>query len=96
MTEDIKPQLPNLLFGQFLIDKKIITSDILMLALKKQHKEKSNTMKKSERFLGQILIEDFKIFDRIILSKLLKEFNDYKVKLENDFNELKHITLKHN
>lgn len=34
--EDIKPQLPNLLFGQFLIDKKIISSEVLMSALKKQ------------------------------------------------------------
>lgn len=90
--EDVKPQLPNLLFGQFLIDKKIISSDTLMLALKKQMQEKSSTMSKSERLLGQILIDDFKSFDRLILSKLLKEFNDYKIEMENQFYDLKRIT----
>jgi hypothetical protein len=88
---NVKPQLPNLLFGQFLIDKKVITSEILMSALKKQVQEKSTVMSKSERFLGQILIEDFKIFDRLILTKLLKEFNVYKIEIENEFYDLKRL-----
>jgi len=90
--DEIKPQLPNLLFGQFLIDKEIISSEILMLALKKQLQEKSNTLSKSERLLGQILIDDFKIFDRVLLSKLLKEFNDYKIEMENQFYDLKRLS----
>jgi len=89
--EEIKPQLPNLLFGQFLIDKKIITSQVLMLALKKQLQEKNSILTKSVRFLGQILIDDFKSFDRITLFKLLKEFDDYKVEMENQFYELKRL-----
>lgn len=88
---EIKPQLPNLLFGQFLIDKKVITSDVLMLALKKQVQEKSSVMTKSERLLGQVLIDDFNSFDRLTLTKLLKEFNDYKLEMENQFYDLKRL-----
>lgn len=89
---EVKPQLSNLLFGQFLIDKKIITSDTLMLALKKQSQEKSDIMIKSERLLGQILIEDFKAFNRLELMRLLKEFNEYKAEMENEFHLLKRLS----
>lgn len=49
-------------------------------------------MSKSERLLGQILIDDFNSFDRLALSKLLKEFNDYKIEMENQFHDLKRIS----
>jgi hypothetical protein len=89
---EVKPQRPNLLFGQFLVEKKVITSDTLMLALKKQSQEKSDIMIKSERLLGQILIDDFEAFDRLELVKLLKEFGEYKLAMENEFHLLKRLS----
>lgn len=86
--EDIIP--PNkILFGQFLVDEKKITQEVLKQALQKQDEEKDQIMKESHRLLGQILFEDFKAFkDRLELNRYLNKFHEYKSKMEQIYYEL--------
>ncbi len=95
MEEVYEPQKQNLLFGQFLIEKKLITSEVLNQALDEQEKERSSVLQSSERMLGQILLQDHGAFNRMELVKLLKEFNEYKIRLEDEFAELKQVAKKH-
>ena len=96
MEEVYEPQKPNLLFGQFLIEKKLLISEVLVQALEQQEKEKSSVLQSSERMLGQILLQEYGMFSRIELTKLLKEFSEHKIRLEDEFNELKRVSKKHN
>lgn len=90
MDQVYRPPAPNLLFGQFLIEKKIIDEPTLFSALKIQVKEKDSTIKQSHRLLGQILLEEFKAFDsRIELNNAINQFVEYK-----DWVEKQHMMLK--
>ena len=85
---------PRLLFGQFLLDKKKVTREVLQNALLKQkHAAGSSTIKESHRFLGQILLEDYGVFEnRVDLNHYLIEFKEWKAKIEAERIELKNIT----
>lgn len=93
MTLIYKPPEPRLLFGQFLLEEKKVTEEVLARALVKQKDQgESNTVKESYRFLGQILLEDFGIFkNRVELNRILIKFKEYKSKIENEHAELKSI-----
>lgn len=85
----------QILFGQFLIDKKKITFDRLKLALEIQAKERDKIMKESHRLLGQILLQDFHVFkDRVELNKYLNEFHEYKSTMEQMYYELHNLKDK--
>jgi hypothetical protein len=85
----------QILFGQFLVDKKKITFDKLKSALEIQAKERDKTMKESHRLLGQILLQDFKVFEsRIELNKYLNEFHEYKSDMEQMYYELHNLREK--
>lgn len=82
----------NLMFGQFLIEKRKIRQSDLYQALKIQTREKGD-LKKSHRLLGTILMEDFGLIkNRLELSQLLKEFEEYREWVEEQHAQLK--TLK--
>ena len=81
----------KILFGQFLVDKKKIDFDKLKAALAVQSKEKG-ALKESHRMLGQILLQDFKVFkDRIELNRFLNEFHEYKSTMEQMYYELHNL-----
>lgn len=66
----------RLLFGQFLIEKKIITKATLDKAIEIQ---KSDNITDHPRMLGSILLNDFHVFDnRVELQRYLKEFEGYR------------------
>jgi hypothetical protein len=95
MTSGVyEPPEPRLLFGQFLLEKKKVTREILKKALfQQEHAAGSSTIKESHRFLGQILLEDFGVFkNRVELNHFLINFNEYKDKIEAERIELKNIT----
>ena len=87
----VEGTVPNtVLFGQFLVDQKKITREILARALAKQKYEESKTLRDSHRLLGQILLEDFHVFkDRVELNHYLIKFNEYKVEIEQIMFEAK-------
>lgn len=81
-----KFQMPdgNILFGQFLVERKKLKKETLELALAMQKKEDSDILKRSHRLLGQILTDDFKVFrNRVELQHYLNDFNEYKKEVEN-------------
>lgn len=91
MDEVYRPPVKNLLFGQFLIEKKKITQDDLFRALKIQAKEKGD-LKKSHRLLGTILLDDLKLIkSRVELQRLLIEFEEYKDLIESQHDELRSL-----
>lgn len=78
----------QILFGQFLVDKKKLTFDKLKSALAIQSKERGD-IKTSHRLLGQILLEEFKVFEsRMELNRYLNEFHQYKSDMEQMYYEL--------
>jgi hypothetical protein len=91
-----QPPEPRLLFGQFLLEKKKVDSEILKKALAKQeHDAESSTIKESHRFLGQVLLEDFSVFkNRVELNKYLVKFKEFKDKIEADRIELMNVSSK--
>ena len=87
MHDNIVPP-DQILFGQFLVDEKKLKFDTLKLALKVQSKEKGS-IRESHRLLGQILLEDFKIFEnRLELNKYLDKFHEYKSSMEQMYYDL--------
>ena len=95
MKKKIYKPNDKILFGQFLIEKKKIDREILSRALEVQSHESDKILKKSHRFLGQILFEDFKVFkNRLELNKYIQRFHDYKDEYERMFFELENITNK--
>ncbi len=77
------------LFGQFLIEKKKINEIILEQALDTQNLESKETLRRSHRLLGEILMDDFNVFSsRVELNRLLIEFGTFKAQLEAQRTEL--------
>ena len=92
MDKIYKAPAPNLLFGQFLIEKNIIDEPTLVSALKIQVKEKDSTIKQSHRLLGQILLEEFKVFEnRLELNDIIHQFNEYRQWIEKQHAMLKEM-----
>jgi ubiquinone biosynthesis protein UbiJ len=74
----------NILFGQFLIEKKKLKKEVLEVALDRQKREDSDVIRRSHRKLGQILTEDFHVFiNRVELQHYLNDFVEYKKEVEN-------------
>lgn len=91
MEEVYRPPVKNLMFGQFLVEKRKITQDELFSALKIQAKEKGD-LKKSHRLLGTILLDDLKLIkSRVELNRLLTEFEEYKDLIEAQHDELRSL-----
>jgi len=73
----------NVLFGQFLVERKKLKKEVLDIALDRQKKEDSDTLRRSHRLLGQILTDDFHVFrNRVELQHYLNDFNEYKKEVE--------------
>jgi hypothetical protein len=74
---DFKPTSERLLFGQYLLEKKLITKHQLVVALTTQQKE---DLSSNPRRLGMILLYDHNAFqgNRAELYKHLKAFEKYK------------------
>lgn len=69
----------RLVFGQWLVKKGLLEARVLEAALKIQNEERSDTLRTSPRLLGQILLEDFRVFrNRIELNHALVEFGKVK------------------
>lgn len=69
----------RLVFGQWLVKKGLLEARVLEAALKIQDEERSDTLRTSPRLLGQILLEDFRVFrNRIELNHALVEFGRVK------------------
>jgi hypothetical protein len=78
----------NILFGQFLIERKKINKEVLEAALDQQKKEDSDILRRSHMLLGQILIEDFHSFrNRVELQHYLNDFVEYKKEVETILSE---------
>jgi len=76
-------------FGQFLIKKKKVDPGILASALAIQDREITESMRRSHRLLGEILMDDFHAFSsRVELNRLLIEYNQYKIDKENQRTDL--------
>jgi len=83
------------LFGQFLIEKKKINQVILAKALDIQNQESKETLRQSHRLLGEILMDDLKVFSsRVELNRLLIEYNDFKAGIEKQRTELMSLTRR--
>lgn len=73
----------RLLFGEWLVRKGRVDSAALISALEVQNAEKSDTLRTSPRLLGQILLDDFKVFrSRVELNHVLVEFEKVKRAIE--------------
>jgi len=84
--------IPNLVFGQFLLEFDKLAPEILHKALAIQAKERSARLRTSHRLLGQILLEDFKVFkNRVELEHYLVKFKEYNSYVENLYGDLKII-----
>lgn len=69
----------RLVFGQWLVKKGLLEARVLEAALKIQNEERSDALRTSPRLLGQILLEDFRVFrNRIELNHALVEFGKVK------------------
>lgn len=91
MEEVYRPPVKNLMFGQFLVEKKKITQDDLFQSLKVQSKEKGD-LKTSHRLLGTIIMDDLGLIkNRVELQRLLKEFEEYKDLIESQHDELRSL-----
>lgn len=74
------------IFGQFLIEVGKADSKTIQKAIKTQEEERSSTLRDSHRFLGKILLEDFRVFKNTVeLNRYLKEYQKYKENVENYF-----------
>jgi hypothetical protein len=84
------PPPDKVLFGQYLVEQKKITPDILKRALQIQEKEGGSArLRESHRLLGQILLEDFHVFkNRVELNRYIVEFNEYKEYVQEKYFEL--------
>jgi hypothetical protein len=83
------------LFGQFLIEKKKINQVILAKALDIQNQESKETLRQSHRLLGEILMDDLKVFSsRVELNRLLIEYNEFKAGIEKQRTELMSLTRR--
>ncbi len=83
------------MFGQYLLEKKKINDALLRKALDIQQKEKSQTLRTSHRLLGQILLEEFRVFrNRVELNKYLVAFKAFNEELENQRQELRSLTSR--
>ncbi|RKX80743.1 MAG: hypothetical protein DRP70_09930 [Spirochaetes bacterium] len=81
------------LFGQFLIEKRKINEVILEKALNTQNLEYKETLRRSHRLLGEILMDDFNVFSsRVELNRLLIEFDTFKAQLESQRTDLMFLT----
>ncbi len=81
------------LFGQFLIEKRKINEEILGKALNIQNLEYKETLRRSHRLLGEILMDDFNVFSsRVELNRLLVEFGTFKAQLESQRTDLMYLT----
>ncbi len=68
-----------MVFGKWLVNKGMVSPEVLQSALDIQNAEKSDTLRTSSRLLGQILLEDFNVFrNRVELNKALVEFEKVK------------------
>ena len=77
----------RLLFGQFLIDNEKTSPAILEKALDIQ---KVEHMSDTPRMLGNILLNDFNVFnDRMQLQNCLKKFDTFQLEMKNIFLEAK-------
>ncbi|KGM42931.1 hypothetical protein S1OALGB6SA_310 [Olavius algarvensis spirochete endosymbiont] len=66
-------------FGEWLVRKGRLKPEVLEAALEIQNKEKSNILRGSPRLLGQILLDDFKVFrNRMELNSALVDFEKVK------------------
>ncbi len=89
----VKQAASSSLFGQFLIEKRKVNEVILGKALDIQNLESKETLRRSHRLLGEILMDDFNVFSsRVELNRLLIEFNDFKSQLEIQRTELMYLT----
>jgi hypothetical protein len=89
----VKQAAGSSLFGQFLIEKRKVNEVILGKALDIQNLESKETLRRSHRLLGEILMDDFNVFSsRVELNRLLIEFNDFKSQLEIQRTELMYLT----
>ncbi|MCK5735316.1 MAG: hypothetical protein KAH21_02515, partial [Spirochaetaceae bacterium] len=80
----------RLVFGEWLIRKGRVDELALKSALEIQNAEKSDTLRKSPRLLGQILLDDFQVFrSRVELNNALIEFEKVKKAIEARKGELK-------
>jgi len=67
------------LFGEWLVRKGQLKPEVLEAALEIQNKEKSDVLRGSPRLLGQILLDDFKVFrNRMELNNALVDFAKVK------------------
>ncbi len=82
----------NFVFGQFLIEHDVITSETLHKALAIQEKEKLEDKKTSPRLPGRILLEDFQSFkDEEELAGCLEELKKFKAYIEAQHAALKSL-----
>ncbi len=89
----VKQAASSSLFGQFLIEKRKVNEVILGKALDIQNLESKETLRRSHRLLGEILMDDFNVFSsRVELNRLLIEFNEFKSQLEIQRTELMYLT----
>jgi len=89
----VKQAADRSLFGQFLIENRKITEQILEQALEMQNLEGKETLRKSHRLLGEILMDEFNVFSsRVELNRLLIEFNSFKSRLESQRTDLMFLT----
>ena len=66
-------------FGEWLVRKRRLKPEVLEAALEIQNKEKSDILRGSPRLLGQILLDDFKVFqNRMELNSALVAFEKVK------------------
>ncbi len=73
----------RLVFGQWLVHTGKLNPQLLQAALDIQNAERSDTLRKSSRLLGQILLDDFQVFrNRVELNQALVEFEKVKSLIE--------------
>jgi len=66
-------------FGEWLVRKGRLKPEVLEAALAIQNKERSDILRGSPRLLGQILLDDFKVFhNRMDLNSVLVDFEKVK------------------
>ena len=83
------------LFGQFLIEKRKINRGILDQALEIQNAESKDSLRKSHRLLGEILLDDFHVFSgRVELNRFLVEYNHFKDELEKERTALMYMNAQ--
>lgn len=90
------PPPDKVLFGQYLVEKKKITPEILKRALQVQEREGGGPrLRESHRLLGQILLEDFYVFkNRVELNQYIVNFNEYREYIQEKYFELYELSRK--